>query len=56
MKAHLGSFDFILDTVAASHDLDAFTKLIKRDGWMLWRVLVPGNGTSELRYRVKRQG
>jgi uncharacterized zinc-type alcohol dehydrogenase-like protein len=32
MKAHVGSFDFILDTVAASHDLDAFTKLIKRDG------------------------
>lgn len=32
MKAHGGSFDFILDTVAASHDLDAFTKLIKRDG------------------------
>jgi hypothetical protein len=31
------------------------TTLVKRDGWMLWRVLVPGNGTSELRYRVKRQ-
>jgi uncharacterized zinc-type alcohol dehydrogenase-like protein len=32
MKAHGGSFDFILDTVAASHDLDAFTRLLKRDG------------------------
>ena len=32
MKRHLGSFDFILDTVAASHDLDAFTMLLKRDG------------------------
>jgi uncharacterized zinc-type alcohol dehydrogenase-like protein len=32
MKAHAGSFDFILDTVAASHDLDAFTNLLKRDG------------------------
>ena len=32
MKRHLGSFDFILDTVAASHDLDAFTTLLKRDG------------------------
>ncbi|MFN3727889.1 MAG: NAD(P)-dependent alcohol dehydrogenase [Allosphingosinicella sp.] len=32
MKAHTGSFDFILNTVAASHDLDAFTKLLKRDG------------------------
>jgi uncharacterized zinc-type alcohol dehydrogenase-like protein len=34
MKAHEGSFDFILNTVAASHDLDAFTKLLKRDGAM----------------------
>jgi uncharacterized zinc-type alcohol dehydrogenase-like protein len=32
MKAHAGSFDFILNTVAASHDLDAFTALLKRDG------------------------
>lgn len=34
MQAHSGSFDFILNTVAASHDLDAFTKLLKRDGTM----------------------
>jgi len=32
MKAHTGSFDFILNTVAASHDLDAYTRLLKRDG------------------------
>jgi len=32
MRAHASSFDFILDTVAASHDLDAFTKLLRRDG------------------------
>jgi uncharacterized zinc-type alcohol dehydrogenase-like protein len=32
MKAHTGSFDLILDTVAASHDLDALTRLLKRDG------------------------
>ena len=32
MKAQAGSFDFILNTVAASHDLDAFTALLKRDG------------------------
>ena len=32
MTAHANSFDFILDTVAASHDLDAFTGLLKRDG------------------------
>lgn len=34
MAAHGGSFDFILNTVAASHDLDAFTTLLKRDGTM----------------------
>jgi uncharacterized zinc-type alcohol dehydrogenase-like protein len=32
MKKHANSFDFILDSVAASHDLDAFTALLKRDG------------------------
>jgi len=34
MAAHVGSFDFILNTVAASHNLDAFTQLLKRDGTM----------------------
>jgi uncharacterized zinc-type alcohol dehydrogenase-like protein len=34
MKAHTGSFDFILNTVAASHNLDAFMALLKRDGTM----------------------
>jgi len=32
MAAHANSFDFILNTVAASHDLDAFTALLKREG------------------------
>ncbi len=32
MKKHLGSFDFILDTVSAPHDLNAFLPLLKRDG------------------------
>ena len=34
MKKHLNSFDFILNTVAASHNLDNFTSLLKRDGTM----------------------
>jgi uncharacterized zinc-type alcohol dehydrogenase-like protein len=34
MDAHVGSFDFILNTVAAPHDLDAFVRLLKRDGTM----------------------
>jgi uncharacterized zinc-type alcohol dehydrogenase-like protein len=32
MGKHAGSFDFILDTVAASHNLDAYISLLKRDG------------------------
>ena len=32
MAQHISSFDFILNTVAATHDLDAFTALLKRDG------------------------
>lgn len=35
MQAHRGSFDFILNTVAASHDLDPFLQLLKRDGTMV---------------------
>jgi uncharacterized zinc-type alcohol dehydrogenase-like protein len=34
MAAHARSFDFLLDTVAAPHDLDAFLALLKRDGAM----------------------
>jgi alcohol dehydrogenase (NADP+) len=34
MEKHLKSFDFILNTVAASHNLDQFTALLKRDGTM----------------------
>jgi uncharacterized zinc-type alcohol dehydrogenase-like protein len=32
MAAQAGSFDFILDTVAAVHDLNAYIGLLKRDG------------------------
>jgi uncharacterized zinc-type alcohol dehydrogenase-like protein len=32
MMKHAGSFDIILNTVSASHNLDAFTVLLKRDG------------------------
>ena len=32
MKAHAGSFDFILDCVAAPHDINAYINLLKRDG------------------------
>jgi uncharacterized zinc-type alcohol dehydrogenase-like protein len=34
MAKHTSSFDFILNTVAASHNLDAYIKLLKRDGTM----------------------
>ena len=32
MRKHVGSFDFILDTVSATHDVNAFLNLLKRDG------------------------
>jgi uncharacterized zinc-type alcohol dehydrogenase-like protein len=34
MKKHVGSFDFILNTVAAPHNLDAYLELLKRDATM----------------------
>ncbi|MFD1951986.1 NAD(P)-dependent alcohol dehydrogenase [Sphingomonas arantia] len=34
MAEHAGTFDFILNTVAAPHDLDALLMLLKRDGTM----------------------
>jgi uncharacterized zinc-type alcohol dehydrogenase-like protein len=32
MKKHASSFDFILDTVSAKHDLNVYLNLLKRDG------------------------
>ena len=34
MQRHLASFDFILNTVAAPHDLDVYLELLERDGTM----------------------
>jgi len=32
MQKHAGSFDFILDAVAADHDINAYIQLLRRDG------------------------
>jgi len=32
MEKHVNSFDFILDTVSAEHDVNALLNLLKRDG------------------------
>jgi uncharacterized zinc-type alcohol dehydrogenase-like protein len=32
MRKHAGSFDFILDTVSAEHDVDAYIRELRRDG------------------------
>src|SRR5512136_507476 len=32
MKKHAGSFDFILDTISADHDINAYINLLRRDG------------------------
>lgn len=34
MQKHVGSFDFILDTVSAPHDVNAYLELLKRDATM----------------------
>jgi alcohol dehydrogenase (NADP+) len=34
LEKHTGSFDFILDTVSAEHDLNAYLNLLKLDGTM----------------------
>ncbi|TDU28490.1 putative zinc-type alcohol dehydrogenase-like protein [Panacagrimonas perspica] len=35
LAPHAGTFDLILDTVAASHDLDVFLQLLRRDGTLV---------------------
>jgi len=35
MEKHANSFDFILDTVSAKHDINAYLPLLKRDGAMV---------------------
>jgi uncharacterized zinc-type alcohol dehydrogenase-like protein len=32
MKQHASSFDFILDSVSAEHDINAYIQLLRRDG------------------------
>lgn len=32
MQKHAGSFDFILDTISAVHDINAYIQLLRRDG------------------------
>ena len=32
MKAHAGTFDFILDTISADHDINAYINMLGRDG------------------------
>ena len=32
MQKHAGSFDFILDTIAADHDINAYINMLGRDG------------------------
>ena len=45
MQKHLASFDFILDTVSADHDLNAYIELLKLDGTMTL-VGAPGKPAS----------
>jgi len=51
MQKHAGSFDFILDTVSAEHDLNAYIALLKRDGTMTL-VGVPPTPTPVLGFNL----
>jgi len=57
MLPHAGSFDFILDTVSAVHDLNAYLDLLKRDG-TLTLVGAPSNpvplGVFSLLFKRRR--
>jgi uncharacterized zinc-type alcohol dehydrogenase-like protein len=51
MARHTDSFDFILDTVAADHPIDAYLNLLKRDG-TLTQVGAPENPLSVAAFSV----
>lgn len=51
MAKHTDSFDFILDTVAADHPIDAYLNLLKRDG-TLTQVGAPENPLSVSAFSV----
>lgn len=56
MASHRASIDFILNTVAAPHDLDAFMSLLKRDGTMtLVGVPAESHPSPNIAYLVGRR-
>jgi uncharacterized zinc-type alcohol dehydrogenase-like protein len=48
MDRHTGSFDFILDTVSAPHDLNAYLNLLRRDGTLTLVGAPPQPPTIEI--------
>lgn len=60
MAARAKSFDFILDTVSARHDLDSYLALLKRDGTMTLLGVppepVPLGAFSVIRWRLSLAG
>jgi alcohol dehydrogenase (NADP+) len=60
MQQHINSFDFILDTVSAPHDLAAYLNLLKRDGTMTLVGLPPDDVPLDvfplIRYRRSLAG
>ena len=56
MQKHLGTFDFILDTVSAPHDLNAFLALLNRNGTMVLVGMPDKPPTIEVRHLVMSRG
>ena len=51
MAKHAGSFDFILDAVAAEHDINAYINMLRRDG-NITMVGAPEQAAARLRFRA----
>ncbi len=43
LKAAIGSFDFIIDTVSTKHDCNVYLRLLKKDGTMIMLGVPPQN-------------
>jgi uncharacterized zinc-type alcohol dehydrogenase-like protein len=55
MEAHVGSFDFLLNTIPESHDLQPYLNLLKRDGTLIivgaLTQIEPGINGSKMAYK-----
>lgn len=56
MRARAGTFDFVLDTVSAPHDLNQYLALLRRNGTMTLLGVPPAPPTIEVGNLIFRRG